>query len=515
MGTTISRRALGVLAATLLGVGLAGCEPGDPVDAGIDGASPNGPGQTAVISDSGRFVAFVSSASNLVASDTNGVADVFVRDRSTGSLSRVSTTSSGGQLNRASGGSVGCSQDPDGLRVDCRYGPSTDNRSLAISDDGRYVAFLSAATNVAGAPAFPQAYVKDRTTGALVRASRSATGAPANDFTFALELRGDGGGLAFWSAAGNLDGAKVRFSSLYTVPTSGTAAPDRVHEGSGCFTDFISECSLFAHDIAPSMTDAGSLVFTSDFFEGGSPSELHRIRPLITPDGHLVSSQRVTYDFPGGHTTVMLDHGRYVEEVGGGTVGEVVPGNVEAPAKDVSGDGRLAVSVTDRVRVRTVDRVLQMRHRVNAGGAAYSGPTGAWQADTGFSGGSAFVTDADVFDPAGDPRVYRSERWGMSGYRLAVPDGRYRVRLHFAEISPCCPDVGDRVFDVRLEGALVLDDFDINRAVGANEDGSPKGPFRSVRREVVTTVQDGFLDLAFSRGVQQPKISAIEVMDAR
>jgi hypothetical protein len=36
-----------------------------------------------------------------------------------------------------------------------------------------------------------------------------------------------------------------------------------------------------------------------------------------------------------------------------------------------------------------------------------------------------------------------------------------------------------------------------------------------VRREFVTTVQDGFVDLAFSRGVQQPKISAIEVMDAR
>ena len=514
MRTAIFRRGAAGLAAALLGLGLAACEPGDPVDAGVDGASPNGPSEAAVLSDSGRYVAFVSSASNLVPADTNGVADVFVRDRSTGALTRVSATSSGGQLDGASGGSVHCVRDADGTRVDCDYGPSVDNRSLAISDGGRYVAFLSAATNLPGAPAFPQAYVKDRTTGALVRASRSATGAPANDFSFALELRGDGGELAFWSAAGNLDGPKVAISSLYTVPTSGTAAPERRHAGSDCLSYFLDECSEFAHDIAPSMTDIGFLVFTSDYFDDTPAWVPYRIRPLITPDGQFVSSQRITYDFPGGHTTDVLDHGRYVEETGGGTVGEVVPGNVEAPAKDVSGDGRLLVSVGDRVRIRTVDRVLQMRHRVNAGGAAYTGPTGPWQADTGSTGGSVFVTEADVFDPAGDPRIYRSERWGMSGYRLAVPNGRYRVRLHFAEISPCCPDVGDRVFDVRLEGALVLDDFDINRAVGTYEDTSPKGPFRALRREFVTTVQDGFVDLAFARGVQAPKISAIEVMDA-
>jgi hypothetical protein len=509
----IFRRGLAGLAAALLGLGLVACEPGDPVDAGIDGAAPNRPADAAVISDSGRYVAFVSFASNLVPSDTNGVSDVFVRDRSTGALTRVSTTSSGGQLNRASGGSVGCFQDNEGIRVDCSYGPSIDHRSLAISDDGRFVAFLSAATNVSGAPAFPQAYVKDRATGALLLASHSPTGAPANDFTFALELQGDGSTLAFWSAASNLDGPRVEFSSLYIVATSGTAAPQRWHAGSGCFTDFIDECGLFAHDIAPSMSDTGSLVFTSEFFGGQSGPD--RIRPLVTADGRFTSYQRVTYDFPGGHTVVMVDHGRYLEDSGGGPVAEVVPGNVEAAAKDVSGDGRLVVSVTDRVRVRTVDRVLQMRHRVNAGGGAYTGPTGSWQADRGFSGGSVFVTDADVFDDAGDPRIYRSERWDMSRYRLAVPNGRYRVRLHFAEISPCCPDVGDRVFDVRLEGALVLDDFDINRAVGTFEDATPRGSFIALRREFVTTVQDGFVDLAFSRVVGAPKISAIEVMDAR
>jgi hypothetical protein len=514
MAASRGRRAAVAVVVALVGLGVVACEPGDPVDAGIDGAAPNRPADTAVISDNGRYVAFVSLASNLVPSDTNGVRDVFVRDRSAGSLTRVSTTSSGGQLDRASGGSVHCFRGNEGGAADCSYGPSVDHRSLAISDDGRYVAFLSAATNVAGGPAFPQAYIKDRTTGVLRLASHSPSGAPANGFTFSLELQGDGSTLAFWSAAGNLDGPPVEFSSLYTVAMIGAGAPVREHAGSRCFSYFLDECGLFAHDIAPSMSDFRQLAFTASFSDGAAPGRPARIRPLVRADSNGVSWQRITFDFPGGHTVDMVDHGRYFEDETTNTSSEVVPGNVEPAAKDVSGDGRLVVSVTDRVRVRTVDRVLQVRHRVNAGGGAYNGPTGAWQADRGFSGGSAFVTDADVFDSAGDPRIYRAERWGMSSYRLAVPNGRYRVRLHFAEISPCCPDPGDRVFDVRLEGALVLDDFDVVSAGPRYEDGTPIGPFYAVRREFVTTVQDGFVDVGFSRMVQAPKISGIEVMDA-
>src|SRR4029079_1646625 len=71
----------------------------------------------------GHLVAFWSSASNLVPNDTNGVNDVFVRDRLTNTTTRVSIDSSGVEGN----------------------GPSTDP---AFSADGRYVAFQSAATNL-------------------------------------------------------------------------------------------------------------------------------------------------------------------------------------------------------------------------------------------------------------------------------------------------------------------------------------------------------------------------------
>ena len=73
------------------------------------------------ISADGRFVAFASYASNLVAGDTNGTDDVFVRDRKQGTTELVSVSSAGEQAN------AGTYRAPD---------PS-------ISADGRFVAFVS------------------------------------------------------------------------------------------------------------------------------------------------------------------------------------------------------------------------------------------------------------------------------------------------------------------------------------------------------------------------------------
>jgi Tol biopolymer transport system component len=85
---------------------------------GSGGAQANGDSYGASISDDGRYVAFTSQASNLVSGDTNGAADVFVYDRSTKTIDRVSVSESGGQL--SAGG-----EDP------------------AVSGDGRYVAYVT------------------------------------------------------------------------------------------------------------------------------------------------------------------------------------------------------------------------------------------------------------------------------------------------------------------------------------------------------------------------------------
>ena len=139
---SLRRRAVAVAAATgaaaLLGPAsaLAAHNVIEPISVAPDGAIGN---DSSVVGDhlgdygdmtpDGRFVVFASAASNLVSGDTNGVGDVFVRDRSTGVTERVSVGRRGVQGNGDSN-FLGISTAP------------------AISDDGRYVAFKSDASNL-------------------------------------------------------------------------------------------------------------------------------------------------------------------------------------------------------------------------------------------------------------------------------------------------------------------------------------------------------------------------------
>jgi Tol biopolymer transport system component len=146
------------------------------------GSQPNlFSGELASISADGRFVAFESFASNLVAGDTNGNPDVFVRDRLTGQVERVSVDSAGNQGNSYS------------------FQP-------AISANGRFVAFYSVATNlVASGPTNGQAqvYVHDRTTHRTELVSVNSIGVQGNNGSFAPAISADGQFVAFYSSASN------------------------------------------------------------------------------------------------------------------------------------------------------------------------------------------------------------------------------------------------------------------------------------------------------------------------
>src|SRR5207244_361201 len=133
------------------------------------------------ISGDGRYVTFASAASNLVAGDTNGAADVFVVDRSTGAVSRPSVSSTGTQAN---GGSL----------------------SPAISGDGRDVTLVSAAANLVAGDTNGAAdmFVVERSTGAVSRHSVSSTGTKANGGSLSPAISGDGRYVTFVSAASNL-----------------------------------------------------------------------------------------------------------------------------------------------------------------------------------------------------------------------------------------------------------------------------------------------------------------------
>ncbi len=177
----------------------AGCTPAtERVSVASDGTEAVfGGSDNSSISADGRFVAFKSNASNLVAGDTNGIYDVFVHDRETDRTTRVSVASDGTEGDN--GGD----------------GPS-------ISADGRFVAFSSGSTNLvpddtnacfAGKFVLPcgDIFVRDTCVGAsagcspsTIRVSVASDGSQSNDVSSGPSISADGRFVAFWSSASNL-----------------------------------------------------------------------------------------------------------------------------------------------------------------------------------------------------------------------------------------------------------------------------------------------------------------------
>ena len=127
-------------------------------------------------------MSFYSIASNLVAGDTNGATDVFVRDRQAGATTRVSVGTGNVQGNGGSG-------------------------VADISGDGRWVVFYSIATNLVSGDTNAQSdiFLHDRDTGTTTRVSVSSAGAQAaGGVSFNSVISADGRLVAFESAATQL-----------------------------------------------------------------------------------------------------------------------------------------------------------------------------------------------------------------------------------------------------------------------------------------------------------------------
>jgi Tol biopolymer transport system component len=156
------------------------------VSIGGGGRQANGPSDFAVLSPNGRYVAFSSGASNLVPGDTNRAPDVFVRDRAKGTTQRISVSSRARQANR-------------------------ESEQSAISADGRYVAFESGASNLVPGDtnATTDVFVRDRRTGRTTRVSvnsrgKQGTGDRTHNGSNGPSISADGRYVAFHSGASNL-----------------------------------------------------------------------------------------------------------------------------------------------------------------------------------------------------------------------------------------------------------------------------------------------------------------------
>jgi len=157
------------------------------VSVGPSSRQPDGASDQPSISADGRFVTYSSRASNLVDGDTNDAGDVFVRDRWTGVTQLVSVGPDALQANDGSGGPV-------------------------ISRNGRYIAFGSAASNLVAGDTndLSDIFIRDRTAGVTRRLSISTAGEQTLPSPFYLGSSGpaaisaDGHHVAFLSSASNL-----------------------------------------------------------------------------------------------------------------------------------------------------------------------------------------------------------------------------------------------------------------------------------------------------------------------
>ncbi len=147
---------------------------------------------------------------------------------------------------------------------------------------------------------------------------------------------------------------------------------------------------------------------------------------------------------------------------------------------------------------------------INCGGEVYIAANGdEYIADQEYSvsNGAGYVDGYSSFVSSPilgteDQTLYQSERWGVSEYKLDLPNGFYDVKLQFAET--CFNDEQGRVFSVWLEGKKLISDLDIYEEAGANSNYALDYTF-------TIEVKDNQLNIQAQATVDEPKFSAISV----
>jgi enterochelin esterase-like enzyme len=117
------------------------------------------------------------------------------------------------------------------------------------------------------------------------------------------------------------------------------------------------------------------------------------------------------------------------------------------------------------------------------------------------------VERAEEFEVPGVafPQIFRTERYSMSAYEFNLPNGKYTVRLHFAECFTGITGVGQRVYSFAVQGQRPQKDFDIFKEAG--------GPYKAIQREYKgVAVTDGKLRITFTPNIENPAINGIEIL---
>ena len=126
-----------------------------------------------------------------------------------------------------------------------------------------------------------------------------------------------------------------------------------------------------------------------------------------------------------------------------------------------------------------------------------------WLADQGFEGGQTIERPDIQIANTKDPDIYRAERYSMDSFSWPVPNGKYVVKLHFAETYEGINGPGERVFSFNVQGHE-FKDFDVWVKAG--------GPLRAYVETVPVEVTNGVIKITFTPKVENPQINGIEIL---
>ncbi|MBN8646189.1 MAG: PD40 domain-containing protein [Planctomycetes bacterium] len=351
---TLTKAASAVLSLALV----AGAAPQTEIVSLGAGGQGNFPSNApASVSNDGRYVAFASFASNLVAGDTNNRADVFLRDGVLGTTVRVSTG-------------------PGGVEGDA------DSSTPSMSADGRYIAFQSLATNLAPLDfnGRSDVFLYDRATSTLSLVSRSSFGSFGNAASAKPVVSADGRFVAFESLASNLvTGDTNNASDIFMSSTTALGAgPTRVsvdssgsQGGASSFNAALSATGRFvvwdSNALNFEMPDLNNVndVFMRDLQTGqtirvskdasGFPGFDTSLAGSVSADGRFVSFTSFANNLVPGDSNLSADI--FVKDTQTGAIERVsvgpagVQGNFGSTGSRISADGRFVAFQSDAVNL--------------------------------------------------------------------------------------------------------------------------------------------------------------------
>ncbi len=313
-----------------------------------------------------------------------------------------------------------------------------------------------------------------------------------------------------------LTGAPQNVTALFnfdTVPVPGVANPDALPLG------FVAGLIDPQNDDLPAGPVTTPIYLVAD--DGSGPANA---APVAADDTAASAGAAVTVDVLGNDTDAdgdALSLASFTQGANGtvarddaGTPGDQSDDQlVYTPAAGFSGQDSFTYTIGDgqggtdtaTVNVSVSGSAPAFELYINAGGGAYTALDGtSYVADTYFSGGVAGAKSAAIAG-TGDDALFNAYRLGEFGYAIPVANGTYVVDLSFSEFY--WTQDGARVFDVGIEGATVLDNFDVHAAAGARNTAF-------TAPSITVEVTDGTLDIGFEGEVRAPLLQAIGIRSA-